>query len=86
MPKKSQQSRGRKKKVKRKVRQRGATAGAIPPTTQQQFVAVHNQALKNKARDDAQATREAEAAEREFKMDTLKLQRALVEKKLSLIV
>jgi len=86
MPKKSKG----KKKVKRKVRPaqrgRGATAGAIPPTTQQQFVAVHNQALKNKTRDDAQATREAAAAEREFKMDTLKLQRAYVEKKLSLLV
>ena len=82
MPKKSKG----KKKVKRKVRQRGATAGAIPPTTQQQFTPIHNQALKNKARDDAQATREAAAAEKEFKMDTLKLQRAYVEKKLSLLV
>jgi hypothetical protein len=82
MPKKSKG----KKKVKRKVRQRGATAGAIPPTTQQQFTPIHNQALKNKARDDAQATREAQASEKEFKMDTLKLQRAYVEKKLSLLV
>ena len=80
MPKKSK---GRKKKVKRKVRRTGTTAF---PTAQQQFVAVHNQALKNKARDDAQATRAAEAEEKEFKMDTLKLQRAYVEKKLSLLV
>ncbi len=82
MPKKSKG----KKKVKRKVRQRGATAGAIPPTTQQQFTPIHNQALKNKARDDAAETRTAVAAEKEFKMDTLKLQRAYVEKKLSLLV
>jgi len=82
MPKKSKG----KKKVKRKVRQRGATAGAIPPTTQQQFTPIHNQALKNKARDDAVETRTAVAAEKEFKMDTLKLQRAYVEKKLSLLV
>lgn len=82
MPKKSKG----KKKVKRKVRQRGATAGAIPPTTQQQFTPIHNQALKNKARDDAAETRTAVATEKEFKMDTLKLQRAYVEKKLSLLV
>ncbi len=82
MPKKSKG----KKKVKRKVRQRGATAGAIPPTTQQQFTPIHNQALKNKARDDAAETRTAAATEKEFKMDTLKLQRAYVEKKLSLLV
>ena len=83
MPKKSRS----KKKVKRKVtKQRGATAGAIPPTTQQQFTPIHNQALKNKARDDAQEARAAQGAEKEFKMDTLKLQRAYVEKKLSLLV
>ena len=78
MPKKSK---GKKKKV-RKIKR----GGAIPPTTQQQFTPIHNQALKNKARDDAQATRTAAAEEKEFKMDTLKLQRAYVEKKLSLLV
>ena len=81
MPKKSK---GKKKKV-RKIK-RGGAGGAIPLTTQQQFTPIHNQALKNKARDDAQATRTAAAEEKEFKMDTLKLQRAYVEKKLSLLV
>jgi len=47
MPKKSK---GRKKVRKTK---RGAKGGMIPPTTQQQFTPIHNQALKNKARDDA---------------------------------
>ena len=73
----------KKSKGKKRVRRRVKTA---PLTRQQQFVPVHNQALKNKARDDAQATRAAQAEEKEFKMDTLKLQRALVEKKLSLLV
>ena len=79
MPKKSKG----KKRVRRRVNSSTKTA---PLTRQQQFVPVHNQALKNKARDDAQATRAAQAEEKEFKMDTLKLQRALVEKKLSLLV
>ena len=74
----------KKSKGKKRVRRRVKTTA--PPTKQQQFVPVHNQALKNKARDDAQATRAAQAEEKEFKMDTLKLQRALVEKKLSLLV
>ena len=79
MPKKSKG----KKKVRRRVNRSTKTA---PPTRQQQFTPIHNQALKNKARDDAQATRVAAAEEKEFKMDTLKLQRAYVEKKLSLLV
>ena len=82
MPKKSK---GRKK-VRKTKRPRGAKGGMIPLTNQQQFTPIHNQALKNKARDDAAETRAAQGAEKEFKMDTLKLQRAYVEKKLSLLV
>ena len=81
MPKKSQRSKG-KKKVRKKRR---ISAGAIPLTTQQQFTPIHNQALKNSQRDSAQQQRLMEAQEKEFKMDTLKLQRAYVEKKLSLL-
>mgnify|MGYP003631543976 FL=1 len=55
------------------------------PTTQQQFAPIHNQALRNSQRDQAQAQRISQAEEKEFKMDTLKLQRAYVEKKLSLL-
>ena len=73
MPKKS-------KKGKRRVRK---TQSA--PTQQQQFIAIHNQALKNSQRDNAEAQRIAQAEEKNFKLDTLKLQRALIEKKLSLL-
>lgn len=77
MPKKS-----KKKKQKRQRRSVPATAF---PTQQQQFIAIHNQSLKNSQRDNAQAQRIAESEEKEFKLDTLKLQRALIEKKLSLL-
>lgn len=80
MPKKSQRSKGKKKVRKKRER------GAIPLTTQQQFTPIHNQALKNSQRDSAQQQRLMEAQEKEFKMDTLKLQRAYVEKKLSLLL
>ena len=76
----------KKSKGRKKVRKTKRPRGAIPLTNQQQFTPIHNQALKNKARDDAAETRAAQGAEKEFKMDTLKLQRAYVEKKLSLLV
>lgn len=75
MPKKS-------KKGKRRVRK---TQNQGVPTQQQQFIAIHNQALKNSQRDNAEAQRIAQAEEKNFKLDTLKLQRALIEKKLSLL-
>ena len=72
MPKKKSKSKGRKKPSKR-------------PPTQQQFAPIHNQALKNLQRDANEAERISQAQEKEFKMDTLKLQRELIEKKLSLL-
>ena len=75
-----------KKKSKSKVRKkRGAPTGVPPLTTQQQFAPIHNQALKNLQRDANEAERISQAQEKEFKMDTLKLQRELIEKKLSLL-
>lgn len=79
MPKKSKN----KKKVRRQQRRSVPTTAF--PTQQQQFIAIHNQSLKNSQRDNAQAQRIAESEEKEFKLDTLKLQRALIEKKLSLL-
>ena len=79
MPKKT------KPKVKRKRKVRPHPKGERPPTIQQQFTPIHNQALKNSQRDNQQAQAKAEAEEKEFKMDTLRLQRAYVEKKLSLL-
>ena len=70
MPKKK--SKSKPKKTKR-------------PTTQKQFTPIHNQALKNLQRDANEAERISQAQEKEFKMDTLKLQRELIEKKLSLL-
>tara|TARA_R110000787_G_scaffold57887_2_gene131975 strand:+ start:1722 stop:1970 length:249 start_codon:yes stop_codon:yes gene_type:complete len=75
-----------KPKGKKRVRRTGAQATASQrATTQQQFVPIHNQSLKNSQRDQAEAQRISQAEEKEFKMDTLKLQRAYVEKKLSLL-
>ncbi len=82
MPKKTKP----KVKRKRKVRPQAQRRGVPPhPTIQQQFAPIHNQALKNSQRDNQQAQAKAEAEEKEFKMDTLRLQRAYVEKKLSLL-
>lgn len=74
------------RRVKKKQRRPRALGAPAPPTAQQQFMPIHNQALKNSQRDNAEQSRISEAQEREFKMDTLKLQRAYVEKKLSLLV
>tara|TARA_Y100001938_G_C7944016_1_gene355798 strand:+ start:288 stop:515 length:228 start_codon:yes stop_codon:yes gene_type:complete len=73
----------KKRKVKRR-RVKGKVAPA-PLTRQQQFLPIHNSALKNKARDDAEVTRQVQAEEKELKLDTLKLQRELAKKKLSLL-
>lgn len=80
MPKKS-----KKNKKKRQRRSSASLPATAFPTQQQQFIAIHNQSLKNSQRDNAQAQRIAESEEKEFKLDTLKLQRALIEKKLSLL-
>jgi len=77
MPKKTKPKVKRKRKVRPQAQR--------PPTIQQQFAPIHNQALKNSQRDNQQAQAKAEAEEKEFKMDTLRLQRAYVEKKLSLL-
>tara|TARA_B100001094_G_C18186830_1_gene804355 strand:+ start:1569 stop:1823 length:255 start_codon:yes stop_codon:yes gene_type:complete len=84
MPKKRKVKRRKPRKVVRSKRL-VAPAGAVPLTKQQQFVAVHNSALKNKARDDAQETRQAQAEEKELKLDTLKLQREVARRKLNLL-
>ena len=75
----------KKSKKNKKKRQRRSVPATAFPTQQQQFIAIHNQSLKNSQRDNAQAQRIAESEEKEFKLDTLKLQRALIEKKLSLL-
>ena len=75
------------KRKSKKVRKKRSVPTGVPTlTTQQQFAPIHNQALRNSQRDQAQAQRISQAQEKEFKMDTLKLQRAYVEKKLSLLV
>lgn len=70
---------------KRRPRGQGGRTPQQQPTKQQQFLSIHNQSLKNSQRDSAEQSRLAQAQEKEFKMDTLKLQRALIEKKLSLL-
>ena len=87
MPKKRKVKRRKPRKVvrSRSIKRLVAPAGAVPLTKQQQFVAVHNSALKNKARDDAQETRQAQAEEKELKLDTLKLQREVARRKLNLL-
>ena len=75
----------KKRKATKPKKRRRKTAQPQPQTQQQQFIAIHNQALKNSQRDSAEQSRLAEAQEKEFKLDTLKLQRALIEKKLSLL-
>ena len=68
----------KKSKKNKKARQRRSTPTTAFPTQQQQ-------SLKNSQRDNAQAQRIAQSEEKEFKLDTLKLQRVLIEKKLSLL-
>tara|TARA_R110000824_G_scaffold72923_1_gene185867 strand:+ start:601 stop:834 length:234 start_codon:yes stop_codon:yes gene_type:complete len=75
----------KKSKKNKKARQRRSAPTTAFPTQQQQFIAIHNQSLKNSQRDNAQAQRIAQSEEKEFKLDTLKLQRVLIEKKLSLL-
>lgn len=73
----------KKRKVKRR-RVKGKVAPA-PPTRQQQFLPIHNSALKNAERDNAEVTRQVQAEEKELKLDTLKLQREVARRKLNLL-
>ena len=54
-------------------------------TTQQQFIAIHNSALSNQRRDQAEIQRKVAQEERELNLSTIKLQKELIEKKLSLL-
>mgnify|MGYP003117646453 CR=1 FL=1 len=84
MPKKRKVKRRKPRKVVRSKRPSRSTV-PLPPTRQQQFVAIHNSALKNAERDNAEVTRQAQAEEKELKLTTLKLQREVAKKKLSLL-
>ena len=78
----------KKRKVKRRRGKGGArgTGGAPPPPTrQQQFLPIHNSALKNAERDNAEVSRQVQAEEKELKLDTLKLQREVARRKLNLL-
>ena len=54
-------------------------------SVQTQFIAIHNSALSNQRRDQAEIQRKISQEERELKLSTIKLQKDLIEKKLSLL-
>ena len=70
----------RKTKPKKKPPARAKTTPA-----QHQFIAIHNSALSNQRRDQAEIQRKVAQEERELNLSTIKLQKELIEKKLSLL-
>lgn len=75
----------KKRKVKRRRGKGKVVPAQRPPTRQQQFLPIHNSALKNAERDNAEVTRQVQAEEKELKLDTLKLQREVARRKLNLL-
>ena len=84
MPKKTKG--GKRPRTRKPKRRRGATQGKIQQVNpQHQYHAIHNTALKNSERDNAEIMRSAQAEEKELKISTLKLQQAVYSKKLNLL-